>query len=138
MKETTSIRNKGDDKDNLMDKDNQLAEAIEAALDKNAQDLVWLDLTGICSFTDNFLVCTGTSSRHNQTIADSVEEKLKRLGVRALHIEGRSEGDWILMDYVDFVVHIFSARAREFYDLERLWRAGKRHDARELIGQRVP
>ena len=135
LKETTSIRNKGDDKDNLMDKDNQLAEAIEAALDKNAQDLVWLDLTGICSFTDNFLVCTGTSSRHNQTIADSVEEKLKRLGVRALHIEGRSEGDWILMDYVDFVVHIFSARAREFYDLERLWRAGKRRDVNELIGQ---
>ena len=135
MKETTSIRNKGDDKDNLMDKDNQLAEAIEAALDKNAQDLVWLDLTGICSFTDNFLVCTGTSTRHNQTIADSVEEKLKKLGVRALHIEGRSEGDWILMDYVDFVVHIFSARAREFYDLERLWRAGKRRDVHELIGQ---
>jgi ribosome-associated protein len=135
LKETTSIRNKGDDKDNLMDKDNQLAEAIEAALDKNAQDLVWLDLTGICSFTDNFLVCTGTSSRHNQTIADSVEEKLKKLGVRALHIEGRSEGDWILMDYVDFVVHIFSARAREFYDLERLWRAGKRRDVNELIGQ---
>ena len=135
LKETTSTRNKGDDKDNLMEKDNQLAEAIEAALDKNAQDLVWLDLTGICSFTDNFLVCTGTSSRHNQTIADSVEEKLKKLGVRALHIEGRSEGDWILMDYVDFVVHIFSARAREFYDLERLWRAGKRRDVHELIGQ---
>jgi ribosome-associated protein len=135
LKETTSTRNKGDDKDNLMEKDNQLAEAIEAALDKNAQDLVWLDLTGICSFTDNFLVCTGTSSRHNQTIADSVEEKLKKQGVRALHIEGRSEGDWILMDYVDFVVHIFSARAREFYDLERLWRAGKRRDAHELIGQ---
>jgi ribosome-associated protein len=118
-----------------MDKDNQLAEAIEAALDKNALDLVWLDLTGVCSFTDNFLVCTGTSSRHNQTIADSVEEKLRKLGVRALHIEGRSEGDWILMDYVDFVVHIFSARAREFYDLERLWRAGKRRDVHELIGQ---
>jgi len=135
LKETTSTRNKGDDKDNLMEKDNQLAEAIEAALDKNALDLVWLDLTGICSFTDNFLVCTGTSSRHNQTIADSVEEKLKKQGVRALHIEGRSEGEWILMDYVDFVVHIFSARAREFYDLERLWRAGKRRDVHELIGQ---
>jgi ribosome silencing factor RsfS/YbeB/iojap len=98
LKETTSTRNKGDDKDNLMDKDNQLAEAIEAALDKNAQDLVWLDLTGVCSFTDNFLVCTGTSSRHNQTIADSVEEKLKKQGVRALHIEGRVRRR-ILMDY---------------------------------------
>ena len=58
--------------------------------------------------------------------------------MRPLHIEGHTEGEWILLDYVDFVVHIFSARAREFYDLERLWRAGKRHDARDLIGQRVP
>jgi len=119
----------------LINQDNELAEAIEAALDKKAQDLVWLDLSGICSFTDNFLVCTGTSTRHNQTIADGVEETLKRHGVRPLHMEGRSEGEWILLDYVDFVVHIFSARAREFYDLERLWRAGKRRDVHELIGQ---
>ena len=118
-----------------MQKDNQLAEAIEAAIDKKAQDIVWLDLSGICSFTDNFIVCTGTSSRHNQTIADSIDEKLRKQGVRPLHIEGKSEGDWILMDYVDFVVHIFSARAREFYDLERLWRSGKRRDVHELIGQ---
>jgi ribosome-associated protein len=107
-------------------------------MDKKAQDLVWLDLSGVCSFTDNFLICTGTSSRHNQTIADNIDEQLKRRGVRPLHIEGHSEGDWILMDYVDFVVHIFSARAREFYDLERLWRAGKRRDIHELIGAPTP
>ncbi len=118
-----------------MQKDAQLTEAIEAALDKKALDVVWLDLSGVCSFTDNFLITTGTSSRHNQTIADNIEEKLKKHGVRPLHIEGYGEGDWILMDYVDFVVHIFSARAREFYDLERLWRAGKRRDVNELIGQ---
>ena len=129
------MNDKGDVKEQLMQKENQLAEAIEAALDKKAQDLVWLDLSGICSFTDNFLVCTGTSSRHNQTIADTIEERLKSQGVRPLHIEGYNEGDWILMDYVDFVVHIFSARAREFYDLERLWRAGKRRDFQTLIGQ---
>lgn len=130
-----TLHEKGDDKERLMQKENQLAEAIEAALDKKAQDLVWLDLSGICSFTDNFLICTGTSTRQNQTIADSIEEKLKKQGVRPLHIEGYGEGDWILMDYVDFVVHIFSARAREFYDLERLWRSGKRRDVHELIGQ---
>ncbi len=118
-----------------MQKDNQLAEAIEAALEKKAQDIVWIDLSGICSFTDHFIVCTGTSSRHNQTIADGIDEQLRRQGVRPLHIEGKGEGDWILMDYVDFVVHVFSARAREFYDLERLWRAGKRRDVHELIGQ---
>jgi ribosome-associated protein len=120
-----------------MQKENQLSEAIEAALDKKAQDAVVLELGDICSFTDYFLICTGTSTRQNQSIADHIQETIKRLGVRALHVEGHTEGEWILMDYVDFVVHIFSARAREFYDLERLWRAGKRHDARELIGQRA-
>lgn len=138
MKKTSSIRNEqGDKKDQLMEKENQLSEAIEAALDKKAQDAVVLELGEICSFTDYFLICTGTSTRHNQTIADHIEETLKKQGARALHIEGRSEGEWILMDYVDFVVHIFSTRAREFYDLERLWRAGKRHDARDLIVQRA-
>src|SRR2546421_4892909 len=120
-----------------MDKENQLSEAIEAALDKKAQDAVVLDLVNICSFTDYFLICTGTSTRHNQTIAEQIEENLKKLGVRPLHIEGRTEGEWILLDYVDFVVHIFSARAREFYDLERLWRSGKRRDAQEMIAQRA-
>ena len=120
-----------------MDKETQLSEAIEAALDKKAQDAVVLELREICSFTDYFLICTGTSTRHNQTIAEHIEENLKKQGVRPLHIEGHSEGEWILLDYVDFVVHIFSVRAREFYDLERLWRAGKRRDAHELISQRA-
>ena len=96
-----------------------------------------IELGDICSFTDHFIVCTGTSSRHNQTIAEGVEEKLRKLGTRPLHIEGHKEGEWILMDFIDFVVHIFTARAREFYDLERLWRAGKRRDVNELIGQRT-
>ncbi len=120
-----------------MQKENQLSEAIEAALDKKAQDGIVLELGGVCSFTDYFLVCTGTSTRHNQTIADGIEETLKKDGVRPLHIEGYSEGEWILLDYVDFVVHSFSSWVREFYDLERLWRAGKRRDANELIGQRT-
>jgi ribosome-associated protein len=120
-----------------MHKENQLSEAIEAALDKKAQDAVVLDLADVCSFTDYFLICTGTSTRHNQTIADAIEETLRQDGARPLHVEGHTEGEWILLDYVDFVVHIFSARAREFYDLERLWRAGKRRDANELIAQRV-
>jgi ribosome-associated protein len=138
LKGTSFIRSEqGDKKDQLMQKENQLSEAIEAALDKKAQDAVVLELGGICSFTDYFFICTGTSTRHNQTIADHIHETLKKVGVRPLHIEGHSEGEWVLMDYVDFVVHIFSARAREFYDLERLWRAGKRHDARDLIGQRA-
>jgi ribosome-associated protein len=120
-----------------MQNDNQLTEALEAALDKKALDLSVLELTDICSFTDFFMICTGTSSRHNQTIAEGIEERLRKQGNRPLHIEGYTEGDWILMDYADFVVHIFTAKAREFYDLERLWRAGKRRDVNELIGQRT-
>ena len=108
---------------------------MEAALDKKAQDVVIIDLNEICSFTDNFIICTGTSSRHNQTIAEGIEEKLRKLGTRPLHIEGHKEGEWILLDYIDFVVHIFTAKAREFYDLERLWRTGKRRKIQELIGQ---
>ena len=118
-------------------RDTMMTDALEAALDKKAQDVVVIELGEICSFTDHFIVCTGTSTRHNQTIAEGIDERLRKLGTRPLHIEGHSEGDWILLDYIDFVVHIFTARAREFYDLERLWRAGKRRDVNELIGQRT-
>ena len=111
--------------------------AVEAALDKKAQDLVVIDVSEVCSFTDDFIICTGTSSRHNQTIADGIEEQLRHRGIRSLHIEGRTEGEWILMDYFDFVIHIFTARTREFYDLERLWRAGRRRGVNEFIGQRT-
>ncbi len=95
-------------------------------MDKKARDVVVLDIEGLCSFSDRFLICTGTSSRQTQSIADNVNVKLRTAGFRPSHIEGYSEGEWILMDYLDFVVHIFTERAREFYDLERLWRAGKR------------
>ena len=127
----------GEEQGPLSNKENQLSEAIEAALDKKAQDPVVIELGEICSFTDFFLICTGTSTRHNQTIAEHIEETLKKEGIRPLHVEGQTEGEWILLDYVDFVVHIFSARAREFYDLERLWRAGKRRDAHEFVSPRA-
>lgn len=113
----------------------QLTEALEAALDKKAQDVVVIDLDDVCSFTDHFVICTGTSSRHSQSIAEGIDERLRKQGVRPLHIEGLKEGEWILLDYIDFVVHIFTAKSREFYDLERLWRAGKRRIVPEMIGQ---
>jgi ribosome-associated protein len=114
-------------------KDTSLQDALEAALDKKAVDVIVLELDGVCSFTDCFIICSGTSSRQNQAISDGVKERLRQSGHRASHIEGYAEGEWILMDYLDFVVHIFTERAREFYDLERLWRAGKRRNAEELI-----
>ncbi len=118
-------------------KDTSLQDALEAALDKKAADVVVLELDGVCSFSDSFIICSGTSARQNQAISDGVKERLRQSGHRASHIEGYSEGEWILMDYLDFVVHIFTERAREFYDLERLWRAGTRRNAEELIKERA-
>jgi ribosome-associated protein len=76
------------------------------------------------------------STRQTQSIADSIDEGLRETGIRPSHVEGYAEGEWILMDYGDFVVHVFTERTREFYDLERLWRAGKRVEIREPIRQR--
>jgi ribosome-associated protein len=101
-------------------------EAVRAAQDRKAVDLQVLDLTGISSFTDFFLVCSGTSSRHTQAISDAVVEQLEKSAVTPAHVEGYNQAEWILLDYVDFVVHIFSEEARHYYDLERLWRKAAR------------
>jgi ribosome-associated protein len=88
--------------------------------------MVLLDLSDFAEFTDHFLVCHGASNRQVQAIADEVERRLRLVGLRAAHIEGYQNGEWVLMDYVDFVVHIFLEKARTFYDLERLWRTAPR------------
>ena len=104
----------------------ELTRAIEAARGKKAAELVVLDLRGLVSFTDFFLLCTGTSNRQMKTIADAIEEELRKLRVKPNHLEGYPHGDWLLMDYIDFVVHIFTPRSRKHYDLERLWGDGGR------------
>lgn len=103
-----------------------LEEAIEAARDRKALDIVLLDLREVATFTDHFLICSGTSCRQVQAIADEVERRLWAGGLRPAHIEGYNHAEWVLMDYADFVVHIFGEKARGFYDLERLWRTGGR------------
>jgi len=100
--------------------------AIRAAQDHKALELTILDLQGVSSFTDYFLICTGTSTRHTQAISDAVVEELKKAGVRPAHIEGYAKAEWILIDCLNFVVHIFLESARHFYDLERLWKTAKR------------
>lgn len=94
---------------------------VHAVLDKKAEDVAVLDLMGCTSITDYFVVCHGRSTRQVQAISDRVEEKLKEAKVRPAHIEGYSGGEWILMDYLDFVVHIFTHEKRKYYELERLW-----------------
>ncbi len=95
---------------------------MRAAESKKATDIRVLDLTGITSFTDYFVICTGANARQIQAIADEVEARLKAEGERPLNIEGYNQAEWVLADYGDFLVHIFSPQARAYYDLERLWR----------------
>jgi ribosome-associated protein len=107
--------------------------AIAAAQDKKALDLVLLDLKKVGSFTDCFIICSGTSAPQNQAIADEIELSLKKMHRRPNHIEGYSQAEWILLDYSDFIVHILLPKARTFYNLERLWRDVPRTDIPEAV-----
>jgi len=95
--------------------------AVEAARDKKAGGVTVLDLSTHPTFTDAFVICTGYSSRQVQSISDGIEEDLARRGVRPEHSEGHAAGEWVLLDYGSFVVHVFTPATRSFYDLERLW-----------------
>ena len=107
--------------------DDELKLAISCASEKKAFDIVAIDLREIASFTEFFVICSGSNQRQVQAISDEVTEKLKeKLNSRVIRIEGYSSGEWILLDYGDFIVHIFEQKAREFYDLERLWRDAKK------------
>jgi ribosome-associated protein len=96
--------------------------AADAAADKKARDIVILDMRGLVVYTDYMVVCTGNTPRQTAAIADEIRRVLKEdHGVRARRVEGEREAEWILMDYLDFVVHIFTPQSREFYRLDRLW-----------------
>jgi ribosome-associated protein len=99
--------------------------AVRAAEAKKASDIRVLDLRGITSFADYFVICTGANHPQIQAISDEVGLELKRLGELPLSVEGYSQAEWILADYGDLLVHVFSPQARSYYDLERLWRAAK-------------
>ena len=105
--------------------------AVAAAQEKQAEDVVLLDLEGLGAFTDFFVVCTGLSSRQVEAICDEVEERLEKNGTRLMHREGKQGGDWMLLDFGGLIVHVFTERARHFYDLERLWRAAVRIEFKE-------
>src|SRR5450755_185616 len=110
-----------------------IAEALNALQEKKAEEITILELEkNSGAFTDYFLLCNGTNPRQIQTIADEVELRLKKAGLRPAHTEGYKHAEWVLLDYVDFVVHIFSEKARKFYDLERLWKTAKRLEPSEL------
>jgi len=111
---------------NVSELDGRLRRALHAAAEKKALDPTVLDLRGISTFTDFFLIFTGANRRQVQAISDEIVEQLKRNGSPAARVEGYQNAEWILIDYGDFVVHVFEEKARRFYDLERLWREASR------------
>lgn len=102
-------------------RDERVRTAVLAALEKKALAPTVLDTGALTSIADYFVILSGTSSRHVQSVSDEIEKKLREAGTRPRHVEGRGEGEWVLMDYGDFVVHIFTEENRRFYALERLW-----------------
>lgn len=112
----------------------QVAEAVKAIENKKAEDVAILEMDRASgAFTDCFILCSGTNPRQIQAIADEVEQKLAQTGRRPHSLEGYNQAEWVLLDYVDFVVHIFSERARRFYDLERLWKSAQRIGPADLL-----
>jgi ribosome-associated protein len=95
--------------------------AARAAASKKAEDILILDVAALIGITDHFLICTGNTERQVRTIAEEVQSKLREEGIKPYRTEGEREGRWVLLDYLDFVVHVFHAEEREFYQIERLW-----------------
>lgn len=116
----------------------QVVEAIGACQEKKAEEISILELEKDSgAFTDYFVICSGTNPRQIQAISDEVEERLEKSGMRPTHVEGYRQAEWVLLDYVDFVVHVFSEKSRRFYDLERLWKSAKRLEPSEMVRART-
>jgi ribosome-associated protein len=99
----------------------QVAASVQAALDRKAEDLVVLDLRKADGFTDYFIICTGANTRQVQAIADGIKSALGKTGTKPTIVEGETRSEWVLIDYFDFIFHVFTPATREFYGLERLW-----------------
>ena len=106
----------------------EVGKVVRAALDKKALDVVVLDLRHTPAFTDFFVLCSGQNQRQVKAIVDAVEEALRASKVRPAHIEGYDRAEWVLMDYFNFIVHVFAPQTRAFYSLERLWGDAERID----------
>src|SRR5437870_9307374 len=116
----------------------QVIAAVKAVENKKGEQLTILEMDRTSgAFTDYFVICTGTNPRQIQAISDEVERQLKQAGTTPNSVEGYNQAEWVLLDYVDFVVHIFSERARKFYDLERLWKSANRLSPADLARKPV-
>jgi ribosome-associated protein len=109
--------------------------AARAAASKQAEDIVILDVQGLIVITDYFVICSASSDRHVRTVVDEVERALRDRERKPVRREGETEGKWVLLDYVDLVVHVFAEAERDFYDLERLWRDAPRAPVEDAAPQ---
>ncbi len=117
--------------------DERMMMALSSASEKKAINSVVLDLREIASFTDYFVITSGTNERQVQAISDAIVDTLKKAGSAAARVEGYKTAEWILLDFGDFVVHVFDEKARTFYDLERLWRESRRVELPKELGGEV-
>jgi ribosome-associated protein len=111
----------------------EIASAVTAATAKKASDVVVLDLRKAAAFTDYFVICTGHNARQIKAIADAVEEAVAKHHLKPAHVEGYGRAEWVLLDYFDFVVHVFGEETRTFYGLERLWGSATPVDLQGLL-----
>jgi ribosome-associated protein len=117
----------------------QVARAVKAIEGKKGEDVAILEMDkNSGAFTDYFVVCSGTNPRQIQAIADDVQKQMEEIGQRPNSVEGYTQAEWVLLDYVDFVLHVFSERARKFYDLERLWKSARKLRPADLAKKPVP
>lgn len=116
-----------------MDMIKEIAMDIATLIDeKKGQKIKVLDVRGLCSLTDYMIIASGTSDRHVSSIADGIEDGMKKKLVEVGHIEGQRLGEWIILDFLDVVVHIFKEEFREFYDLEHIWNEAKNVDILQI------
>lgn len=108
-------------------------EAIKALDSKKADKIKLIKIDDVSSIADYFVIATGNSSTQVKALADEVEYKLDEAGISVSHIEGYKNNSWVLLDYIDVIVHVFSAEAREYYDLERLWKDGTEVDITDIL-----
>ncbi len=106
--------------------------AVQACMEKKAEDISILRLDAASGLTDYFVICSGANPRQVEAIGEAVDEKLSRAGFEPLNIDGRRSADWMVLDYSDFMVHVFSESARKFYDLERLWKTATKVQLADL------
>jgi ribosome-associated protein len=109
----------------LIDSGQLARAAVDAASDKKASDVIMLDIRDLTTIADYFVICTGNNPRQINAIADAIDEQLRERGARVLNREGIAETGWVLLDFGDIIVHIFGAKEREYYRLERLWSEAK-------------